>query len=103
MKENFYKALDKIADELLKMDDEEFEKIIEIHKDGEYAKTLKDLNFIFTENDYGVYGLHETNIETSTIEQKFDDRNYIFVDTKNIKIEVKAFNIEGYKWLSLAA
>jgi hypothetical protein len=41
MKEKFTKALNKISNELLTMDIVAFNNIIETHKTGEYAQTLK--------------------------------------------------------------
>ena len=104
MKEKFYKALDKITNELLGMDTKEFDKVIETHKSGEYAQTLKDINFLLKED---IYESHKTNIsvsfETPKIKTNIDDKVYTINHTKEIKIEVRTINIEEYEWLSQAA
>ena len=43
LKIKLIEALDKITNKILKMNDEEFKKLIEEHKDGEYAKILQNI------------------------------------------------------------
>ena len=94
MKEKFYKALDKITNELLEMDKKEFDKVIETHKNGEYAQILKDINFLLKEY---IYEFHKTNIsvsfETPKIKTSIDDKVYTMIHTKEIKIELITINI----------
>ena len=42
MKKEFIKALDKITDKIIKMDIEEFSELMLEHKDGKYAKILRE-------------------------------------------------------------
>jgi hypothetical protein len=104
MKDKFYKALDKITDEILGMDQKTFEKIIETHKNGEYAQTLKDINFLLKED---IYEFDKTNIsvsfETPKIIPSINDEKYVMEQTKVIKIEKRTINIGEYEWLSQAA
>ena len=104
MKKKFYKALDKISTELLKMDDKKFNKIIETHKNGKYAQTLKDMSFLLNED---IYDFHKTNIsvsfETIKIKTNSDDNMYTTVSTQEIKIELRTINIGEDEWLSQAA
>ncbi len=104
MKDRFYKALDKITDEILGMDQEKFEKMLETHKSGEYAQTLKNINFLIKED---IYEFDKTNIsvsfETPKIITNIDDDQYVMEQTNVIKIEKRTINIGEYEWLSQAA
>ncbi len=105
MEEKFLTALNKIADELLEMDKETFETIIETHKNGEYAQTLRDINFFF-ENE--LYDFSKTYIsvsfETTKIDSKINDDEYSMVQTKMVKIEeIRTINIGENEWLIQAA
>ncbi|OHD06877.1 MAG: hypothetical protein A2086_08135 [Spirochaetes bacterium GWD1_27_9] len=104
MKEKFYKALEKISTELLNMEMEDFYNILETHKNGVYAQTLKSIDFLLTEN---IYELHKTNIsvcfEIPKIDFKIDENFYETIQTKEIKIEKRTLDIKDNQWLSQAA
>lgn len=104
MKEKFFKALEKISSELLDMNQDEYMSIIENHKHGEYANTLKSINFLLTDD---IYKLQKTNVsvsfETPKIDFKTDDIVYETTQTEKITIKIRTLNIEDDGCLSLAA
>lgn len=47
--EKIKEAIEKVYLEIKNMSDEEFNRMIEKHKDGDYAKILKDIGYKFNE------------------------------------------------------
>jgi len=104
MRDKFYEALDKITNEILTMDQKTFDKIIETHKNGEYAKTLKDISFLLKEDIYEFGKPHiSVSFDSPKIAQNINDEYYTVEQTQEIKIEKLTTNIGEYLWLSQAA
>ena len=77
MRDKFYEALDKITNEILTMDQKTFDKIIETHKNGEYAKTLKDISFLLKEDIYEFGKPHiSVSFDSPKIAQNINDEYY---------------------------
>lgn len=104
MRDKFYKALDRITNEILSMDQKTFDEIIETHKNGEYAKTLKDISFLLKEDIYEFDKPHiSVSFDSPKIAQNINDEYYTVEQTQAIKIEKITINIGEYLWSSQAA
>ncbi len=104
MKDKFTHAVDKISSHLLAISDDEFDKIINEHRDGKYANILKEMSFCFIEDSYEVTVNKYISLEITeaTFQLSFD---FLYKNSSQTVAQISLdYNaVRDNSWMPLAA